>query len=69
MTDIIVNVTHLRAARFCSRGARTWFNHHGLDYATFISQGLPVELIEGTGDALGTIVADIARRDAAGEIE
>lgn len=51
----------------CSRGARQWFFRYGLDYAHFLNNGYPVEVIEGTGDPLGKIVADIARKDAAGE--
>ncbi len=68
-TAILVTMEHVRIAKLCSRGARAWFRHHGLDYITFIKDGLPVEVIEGTNDALGRKVADIARAHAAGETE
>ena len=63
---IVVTGAHLRAARFCSRGARMWFDRHGLDYAKFLSEGLSVNVVEQT-DALGRQVAEIARRQHAGE--
>lgn len=67
MNDVVVKIEHVRAARMCARGARQWFFRYGLDYAHFLTNGYPVEVIEGTGDPLGKLVADIARKDAAGE--
>lgn len=69
MTEqIMVQVQHIRAAKLCARGARQWFARHGLDFTTFITKGYPVEEIENK-DALGKLVADYARKDAAGELE
>lgn len=65
----MVTVAHIRAANFCSRGARQWFTRHGLDYNEFITRGLPIEAIEGTGDAMGKMVADKARAAAIGDDE
>lgn len=67
MSDVIVRIEHVRAARLCARGARQWFSRYGLDYSHFLNNGYPVAVIEGTGDPLGKMVADIARKDAAGE--
>lgn len=70
MTEqIMCNVKHIRHAKLCSRGARQWFQARGLDYNQFLFHGLPVEQIEATGDALGKMVAQFARQDAAGELE
>ncbi len=73
MTGIIldptVTVEHLRKARLCSRGARQWFVRHGLDYMQFLNHGYPASVLEGTGDALGKLVAGIARKESAGEEE
>lgn len=66
---IFVNVADIRAANFCSRGARQWFTRHGLDYNEFLVRGLPIEQIEGTNDDLGRLVAEHARKRAAGEEE
>lgn len=64
-----MTVRHIRAAQFCSRGARQWFARHGLDFNEFITKGYPVEVIENTGDALGKQVAALARLDAEGELD
>lgn len=66
--QIMVRVEHMRTAKMCSRGARQWFARYNLDFMKFITVGYPVEVIENT-DALGKLVADIARKDAAGEDE
>lgn len=62
-TPIIVTMRHVRSAKLCSRGTRAWFEKHGLDFNVFLTKGYPVETIEGTGDALGQIVADEARKE------
>jgi len=55
----------LPRSRLCMTGARKWFAHHGLDFKQFIMHGLPVEVIEATGDSLGMQVAAVARAEAA----
>lgn len=67
--EIMVTVADVRSIQFCARGARMWFTRHGLDYTEFVTRGLPVSVIEGTGDALGKKVAKQARLRAAGEDE
>ena len=70
MSDVImVTPKHIRQANLCSRGARQWFQLHKLDFNVFITKGYPVEVIEATNDALGTLVANLARADAAGDGE
>ncbi len=61
MTDVVVKMEHVRAAKMCSRGARAFFERHNLDWNTFIHEGLPVEQIEATGDAMALQVAEVAR--------
>jgi len=56
-----VKMEHIRAARFCSSGAKVWLKFHGIDVGAFLRDGVPVERIEETGDALGLKVAAIAR--------
>ena len=51
-TDVTVTMEHVRAARMCSRGARAFFERHGLDWQRFLAEGLPAEQIEATGDAI-----------------
>jgi hypothetical protein len=64
MTEPLVTVRHLRAAEFCTGGAREWFRRHGLDWNAFLSPGLPAATLEATGDALALRVAGLAREEA-----
>ena len=60
----IVRMKHVRMAHLCSGGAREWFASYGLPWNEFVTNGLPVEMIEATGDPLGLTVAQIARKDS-----
>lgn len=62
-SGVIVRIKHVRMARLCMKGMRVWFQHHGLDLETFRREGLPVEVIEGTGDKMALDVAKVARED------
>lgn len=59
--DVTVTMEHVRAARMCSRGARVFFERHGLDWQRFLAEGLPAEQIEATGDAMALKVVEVAR--------
>jgi hypothetical protein len=63
----MVTMRHIRAARLCSRGTRTFFQRHGLDWVGFLRHGIAAERLEGTGDAMAIEVALIARQEAADE--
>lgn len=65
MSDVTVTHADMRALDYCNRGARQWFARHGLDWATFISAGLPAAQLLATGDAMAQAVVDVARRRAA----
>lgn len=58
---ILVKMVHIRQAKMCSKGARDFFQRHGLDWQKFLDEGLPVEEIEATGDAMAMRVAEVAR--------
>lgn len=64
MTQIMVTMSHVRAAGLCARGAKKWFDRHDLDFRTFLTTGYPVEVIEATGDELGHKVAQVSRAEA-----
>lgn len=64
MSEVTVRMAHIRACRFCSRGAREWFTRHGLDWQRFLEHGLPASDFEATGDHLGLQVAQAARAEA-----
>lgn len=58
---IMVHMIHIRKAKMCSRGARKFVERNNLDWAAFLREGLPVEVIEATGDAMALQVAEVAR--------
>lgn len=62
--QIIVRMKHVRSAELCSRGTRSWFERHNLNFNVFLDKGYPVEVIEATNDELGLRVAAIARKEA-----
>lgn len=61
-SDVLVYMRHLREAKICADGAKKWFKHHDIDIRR-LKAGLPVEVIEATGDKMALDVAKIARED------
>ena len=61
MTDVIVTMQDVRMAKMCSKGTRAFFMRHNLDWQTFLEKGLPVEVIEATGDGMALKVVEVAR--------
>lgn len=62
---ILVQPRHLSMTKQCRKGARAFFKRHGLDWDRFRREGLPVEAIEATGDAMALQTARAAREEAA----
>lgn len=66
-SGIMVQMKHVRMANngkgYCMKGRRAWFLHRGLDDQAFRTVGLPVEVIEATGDMMALDVARVARED------
>ena len=63
MTEIRATMKHIRQCKMCSRGTRSFFERHGLDWSEFLRVGVPVEALEQTGDAMAKQVADAARAE------
>ena len=63
MSEIKVTMRHVRQCKMCSRGARAFFDRHGLDWSEFLRIGVPVEAVEQTGDAMALQVAAAARAE------
>lgn len=62
MTEAVkVTMKHIRQARQCSRGARTWFERHNLSWEQFLREGIEATKFEETGDPMAIKVAEIAR--------
>lgn len=68
MTDdeLIITMRDIRAAKMCSRGARTFFKRHGLDWTDFLKNGIPAWKLAATGDAMALQVVEAAREAARG---
>lgn len=60
---IKVTMRHVRQCKMCSRGARDFFDRHGMDWGEFLKSGLPAEAFEATGDAMALQVAAAAREE------
>ena len=52
MISPIVTLTDMRSLGYCTRGARAWFQRHGIDWRQFRHTGLPSHVLEATGDAM-----------------
>ena len=63
MSDARVTMRHIRQCKMCSRGARAFFERHGLDWSEFLRSGIPVDELEQTGDAMALQVSAAARAD------
>lgn len=50
----------IRAAKMCSRGARRFFERHGLDWQDFLKNGIEHKKLAGTGDAMAIRVVEVA---------
>lgn len=61
MSDVIVTMKDIRGARQCSRGARDFFERHGLSWADFLKHGIPAEQLAATGDKMALQVVEHAR--------
>lgn len=51
-----VTIQDIRQAGHCVRGAKTWFEAHGLDFPKFLREGMSEGELLATGDALAAEV-------------
>lgn len=60
---MLVTRTHLDEIqpRYCASGSRRWAARLGLDWAEFVRNGIPVEALEKTGDAMALKLAEFVR--------
>ena len=52
---MIITIADIRLAGHCTRGARRWFDAHGLDFRRFMREGIDAAEFVEKGD-------DLARR-------
>jgi hypothetical protein len=61
---ILVKPRHVRMAGGCAEGARVFLRRHGISDREFFLRGLPIDVVEATGDAMALRVAQAAREEA-----
>jgi hypothetical protein len=54
---------HLRRLRYCSRGVRTFFTKHRLDYQKFLQSGIDEHELLLTGDAMAIAAINEAKNE------
>ncbi|URA07011.1 hypothetical protein P9A47_gp43 [Xanthomonas phage Elanor] len=58
---VLVRMEHIRAAKMCSGGTRSFFERHGLDWSAFLQDGIDAEKLLATGDGMAKQVVEVAR--------
>ena len=58
---MIITMRHIRKAKMCSRGTRSFFERHGLDWDDFLKNGIDSEKLRLTGDSMALQVVEVAR--------
>lgn len=62
-----VFMRHIRRAKLCAGGTRTWWKDNGLDWNDFLKNGIPGEKLLETGDPFAQRVVEIARAEQDGQ--
>lgn len=58
-----ITMKHIRAAGYCSSGARRWFAQKNLPWSDFVTNGIPAETLDALDDHLANQVTAIAREE------
>lgn len=58
---MIITHSDLAAMKFCNRGARLFFERHGLNWQTFMQQGIDDSELVGIDDEMMRQVVERAR--------
>jgi hypothetical protein len=53
-------MNHIRKAKMCSQGARSFFNRHNIDWHSFLKNGVDESILLNTGDAMAKQVVEVA---------
>jgi hypothetical protein len=65
--EVIVTHQDIAKLRYCNRGARRFFEQHGLDWSLFRTEGLSSTVLAATGDEMALAAIRQARIRIAGE--
>lgn len=50
LTQVIIRPKDAYRAGICARGARPWFEDHGLSWSDFVENGISAQILWDTGD-------------------
>ena len=56
-----VYVHHLRSARYCMKGSKSFFEKKGLDFRKFLKEGIEIETLEETKDPMALHITEGVR--------
>lgn len=58
---LIVTMHDVRAAHGCRKGAKAFCDRHGIDWMTFLRDGVGAQILIDTGDAMALNLVEVAR--------
>lgn len=61
---MMVLLADAHALRYCNPGMRVFFKKHSLDWSTFVSTGIPEEVLNALDDEMANAVVAQAHRRA-----
>ena len=59
--QVRVTIADLREVKYCANGSKTFFTRYGLDWRSFVKNGIPASELEATGDAMAIKLCEVAR--------
>lgn len=59
MTEMRIYISDLRKAKMCARGSRAFFLSQGWDWQDFLKNGIELETVKLTNDAMALQVVEI----------
>jgi len=63
MSDLIIKMRHVRAAKMCGPGIRPFFTKYKLDLNDFLKNGISEQKLLATNDAIVLEVIKAAKND------
>lgn len=61
-----ITMTDVTLAGHCAKGARAWFKTHGLDFRSFLKDGIDADTFVANGDHLAVRVVEMKSKREAG---
>ena len=56
-----IYMSDIRRAKMCSSGTRAFFLSQGWDWSTFLENGIDIEIVEQTNDAMAQQVVEYVK--------